>query len=394
MKKMSYLCGVIVKKGMNMINPFVTKGYAGAAYFCDRERETKDLVRLLTNENNMALISPRRLGKTDLIHHCFSQPAIVGKYYTFIIDIYATCSLAEFVDVLGQAIFEELKPLGRKVWEHFYNCLHSVQQQISFDINGNPVWGIGLGAYVNPSTTLEEIFGYLATADKPCLVAIDEFQKVMDYPNGQNVEAALRTHIQRCPNATFLFSGSKRHLMNEIFMSPSRPFYQSVITMGLSPIAEEKYAAFAERLFSEGGKALAPEVVHEVYSHFDGVTFCLQRVMNVLYMTTERGGLCSTNMIEDAINYILDLGSEHYEMLYSQMSEKQRSVFLAIATERRVKSIAAGKFVHKYRLPSVSSVVSAAKGLLEKDFITKENEEFFVYDHFFLLWLRKQGYVK
>lgn len=377
-----------------MVNPFVTKGYAGPEYFCDREEETRDLIQLLTNGNNMALISPRRLGKTDLIHHCFSQPSILGKYYTFIVDIYATSSLADFVDVLGQAIFEELKPLGRKVWERFYNSLHSVRQQISFDINGNPVWGIGLGAYVNPATTLDEIFSYLSSADKPCLIAIDEFQKITDYPHGQNVEAALRTHIQRCSNATFLFSGSKRHLMSEMFMSPARPFYQSVITMGLKPIPEEKYAIFAERLFAENGKTLDKNVTHEVYSRFDGVTFCLQRVMNVLFLTTEKGERCSVEMIDDAINYILSLSSEHYEMLFSQMSEKQRSAFLAIASERRVKGIASGNFVRKHRLSSVSSVISAVKGLLEKDFVTKENDEYFVYDHFFLLWLQKQKYLE
>ena len=52
-------------------NPFVTNGYAGPAYFCDRVEETRILTELLTNGNNIALISPRRLGKTDLIHHCF-----------------------------------------------------------------------------------------------------------------------------------------------------------------------------------------------------------------------------------------------------------------------------------------------------------------------------------
>ena len=377
-----------------MINPFVTKGYAGPEYFCDREKETQDIVRLLMNENNMALISPRRLGKTDLIHHCFAQAEIKERYYTFIIDIYATNSLADFVDVLGQAILDELKPLGRKVWEKFYNSLHSLQQQISFDINGNPVWGIGLGAYVNPTTTLDEIFNYLSSADKPCLVAIDEFQKITDYPDGENVEAALRTHIQRCMNATFLFSGSKRHLMSEMFMSPSRPFYQSVITMGLKPIPKEKYTAFAERLFAENGKVLEKDVTQEVYNRFDGITFCLQRIMNVLFLVTEKGGHCTTNMIDDAIDYILDLSSEHYSMLYSQMSEKQRSVLLAIASEHRVKGIAGGKFVHKYHLPSVSSVVSAVKGLLEKDFVTKENDDYYLYDHFFQLWLEKQKYVR
>ena len=377
-----------------MVNPFVTKGYAGAEYFCDREKETHDLVQLLTNENNMALISPRRIGKTDLIHHCFAQPEIRDNYYTFIIDIYATNSLADFVDVLGHAIFEELKPRGRKVWERFYMALRSVQQQISFDFNGNPVWGIGLGTFVNPATTLDEIFSYLKDADRPCIVAIDEFQKITEYANNENVEAALRTHIQRCPNATFLFSGSKRHLMTEIFLSPSRPFYQSVITMGLPAIPEEKYAAFAERLFSQNGKHLEQGVVHEVYTRFSGITFYLQRVMNVLFLNTEKGGSCTDGMIDDAVNYILDLNSEHYETLYSLVSEKQRNVFLAIAAERRAKALSSGRFVHKYRLPSVSSVMSAVKGLLEKDFITKDGEEYIVYDRFFQLWLQRNGYVQ
>lgn len=373
-----------------MQNPFVTKGYAGPEYFCDRVKETQDLVKLLTNENNMALISPRRLGKTDLIHHCFAQPEIKDKFYTFIIDIYATNSLADFVDLLGQAILEELKPRGRKTWEHFVTTLKSIQQQISFDINGNPVWGLGLGAYSNPVTTLDEIFNYLKTADKPCLVAIDEFQKITDYPNGQNVEAALRTHIQRCPNATFLFSGSKRHLMGEIFLSPSRPFYQSVITMGLSPIPEDSYAEFACNQFKKGDKTLLPDVVSEVYARFNGVTSYLQRIMNVLYLNTGRGEKCSKDMIDDATNYILDLYTEYYETLLAQMSEKQRNVFLAIATERRVKNISAGAFVRKYRLTSPSSVVSAVKGLLEKDLITSEDNEYFVYDLFFQHWLERK----
>ena len=377
-----------------MNNPFVTKGYAGPDYFCDRVKETEDLVKLLTNENNMALISPRRIGKTDLIHHCFAQPSIQKHYYTFIIDIYATNSLADFVEVFGRVIFETLKPLGRKVWEVFFNTIKSIQQQISFDINGNPVWGLGLGASANPSTTLDEIFNYLNSAGKPCMVAIDEFQRITDYPDGQNVEAALRTHIQRCTNTTFLFCGSKRHLMTEIFLSPSRPFYQSVITMGLNPISEEKYTAFAQQLFKKNGKSIDREAVQQVYDRFDGVTAYLQRVMNVLYLNTEKGGKCTTEMIEDAIDFIINLNSDHYETLYSQMSERQRLVFLAIAMEKRAKNISGSQFIHKYHLASSSSVVSAVRGLLEKDFITQENNEYYVYDYFFQIWLGKRGYIK
>jgi AAA+ ATPase superfamily predicted ATPase len=376
-----------------MNNPFVTKGYVGPDYFCDRVKETENLVKLLTNDNNMALISPRRLGKTDLIRHCFNQPRIKNHYYTFIIDIYATNSLSDFVEVFGRVILDELKPRGRKVWEGFFNAIKSIQQQISFDINGNPVWGLGLGSAANPSTTLDEIFNYLKTAGKPCMVAIDEFQKILDYPNGQNIEAALRTHIQKCPNATFLFCGSKRHLMTEIFLSPSRPFYQSVITMGLDPISEDKYAEFAKRQFEKNGKSLHEEVVPQVYNRFYGVTAYLQRIMNVLYLNTDKGEVCTPDMIEDAIDFIIDLNSEHYETLFGQMSEKQRQVFLAIAIEKRARNISSSEFVRKYHLASPSSVVSAIRGLLDKDFITQDNNEYYVYDYFFPIWLEKRGYI-
>ena len=110
-----------------MDNPFVTKGYAGPEYFCDRVKETSQLVELITNGNNMALISPRRVGKTDLIRHCFQQREIKDKYYTFHIDIYATSSLRDFVNVLGRAILDELKPKGKAVWDGFLQVLRSLR---------------------------------------------------------------------------------------------------------------------------------------------------------------------------------------------------------------------------------------------------------------------------
>ena len=154
-------------------NPFVTNGYAGAEYFCDRVQETEFLVRMLTNGNNIALISPRRLGKTDLIRHCFEQPEIKDNYHTFIIDIYATKNLKDLVNVLGKAILDSLKGKGRSAWEMFLNTVVSLRSEISFDITGNPVWGVGMGTIHNPTTTLDEIFHYLSTADRHCLVAID-----------------------------------------------------------------------------------------------------------------------------------------------------------------------------------------------------------------------------
>ncbi|MBQ7471478.1 MAG: ATP-binding protein [Prevotella sp.] len=376
---------------MMLENPFVTSGYAGAEYFCDRVDETKMLTNLLINGNNVALISPRRVGKTDLLKHCFQQPFIREDYYTFVIDIYATDSFRDFVNMFGKSILDSLKTRGRKAWEGFLNVLLSIRSEISFDINGNPVWGLGVGAMTPPQITLDEIFSYLRSADKRCLVAIDEFQQILYYNDNKNVEAALRTQIQQCTNACFVFAGSQRHLMSEMFLSPSRPFYQSVVPMSLYPIPLDRYWEFAELLFARNGnRRVLRDVVEIIYHRFKGVTANVQRMMNMLYMLTPKGETCTKEMIDVAIDTYLQLSSEYYDALLRQMPEKQRNVFMAIAAEGQVKAISGGKFVHKYHLPSVSSVSSAVKGLLEKDFVTQTDGEYCVYDHFFQLYLEKK----
>ena len=371
-------------------NPFVTNGYVGADYFCDRVGETEFLVRMLTNENNIALISPRRLGKTDLIRHCFEQPEIKEHYHTFIIDIYATKNLGDLVNVLSKAILENLRSKGRKAWELFLNVVLSLRSEISFDINGNPVWGVGLGNIPNPSVALDEIFRYLSQADRHCLVAIDEFQQITHYDGGDNIEAALRTYIQRCPNANFVFSGSQRHLMGEMFTSPARPFYQSVTVFNLRPIPLDKYRAFAIGKFEQAGKHLADGVVDSLYERFDSITSYMQKIMNYLYQITLKGETCTLPMIDEAINYILDISSDTYEGMLYQMPEKQRNVFLAIGRDREVKGISGGDFAKRHHLPSPSAVVSAVKGLLEKDFITQDKNVYKIYDQFFQLWLERE----
>lgn len=376
-----------------MKNPFVTSGYAGAEYFCDRVKETETMISLVTNGNDVALISPRRIGKTDLIRHCFSKKEITEEYYTFIIDIYATSSLRDFVNVLGKTIIDTLRPKGRKVWEKFINILSSLRSEISFDINGMPTWSVGIGDISNPSSTLDEIFNYLSCADKPCIVAIDEFQQITKYADGNNMEALLRTYIQRCSNATFIFSGSQRHLMGEIFTSPARPFFQSVTLFNLHPIDKEKYKEFCAGHFNKGGKDIEYDVIDELYSRFNSTTSYMQRVMNILYSRTAKGEVCDASMIDDAVDSLLDLSSDTYDALLYQMPEKQRNVFMAIATEGEAKAVSGGKFINKYRLSSSSSVMSAVKGLLEKDLITQDKDIYRVYDMFFPLWLKKNRMI-
>ena len=372
-----------------MNNPFVTNGYAGEHYFCDRVEETRRLIDLLTNGNNVALISPRRLGKTDLVRHCFAHPVIKDNYYSFLIDIYATSSLQEFVNVLGHSVMDALKPFGKKMLQRFMDVVTSLRVDITFDMFGQPSWGVSMGSIDMPETSLDEIFRFLESADRPCLIAIDEFQQIASYSTNTNVEALLRTHIQRCRNANFVFAGSQRHLMDNMFTSPSRPFYQSVTLMNLQPLDLDIYRDFCVGLFSEKGKTLRPEVADRVYGAFDGITAYMQRLMNVLFMRTPQGDTCTADMIDAAIDYTLDMASDTYEALLRQMPEKQRNVFIAIVAEGDVENVTSGAFARKYRLPSASSVNSAVKGLLAKDFITQGKNGYHAYDKLFAMWVKR-----
>ena len=369
---------------MNQINPFIIEGYLSPEYFCDRVEETAILTGHLRNQRNVALIAPRRLGKSGLIHHCFGQDEIRNGYHTFYVDIYDTKNLSEFTMELGHCIFNTQKSKGRKVWESFVAMLKSLKTGISFDINGMPEWSVSLGEIRSPEVLLDEIFDYLEHADKPCLVAIDEFQVVADYPE-KKAEAALRKRIQDCHNVHFIYSGSKRHMMTEIFVTQSRPFYNSSALMEVCPIDMSRYEQFANHHLHTVAKSISHEAFSHLYERFDGITWYIQYVLNVLYADSHTGELQKAD-IEEAIATILQRSSFAYQALLFQLASRQKELLRAIATEVKVDKIMSGNFLQRYHLTS-STVQGALKALLDRDFVTNEEGQYQVYDKFFGLWL-------
>lgn len=369
-------------------NPFLTEGYLSPEYFCDRVEETALLTRHLTNGCNVALIAPRRMGKSGLIYNCFNEEEIRNNYHCIYIDIYETKNLNEFVYVMGKGILLELKSQGRKVWESFLNIMQSLKSTITFDINGNPEWNVGLGDIASPDITLDEIFEYLDHADKPCIVAIDEFQTIAGYPE-KTVEAALRKRIQNCHNAKFVFSGSKRHMMALMFASESRPFYNSSSIMGLEPINKEAYFDFANHHLSKTNRSISHEAFDWIYQSFDGITWYIQYILNMLYTHAISESTITT---EDAKSVMTAILSHHrfvYESLLFQLSPKQKQVLLAIANEGNATGVTSQAFLQKYKLGS-STVQGAIKVLTERDFISYDNDSYQVSDKFFREWILKR----
>lgn len=341
------------------------------------------MIRLLTNGNNVVLLSDRRIGKTSLIDFCFSDERIRDNYLTALVDIFSAQNLEEMTTLLANGVVRAIAPLGKRSVRAFLQTLKSLEGTAEFDPDtGLPIFRLGFSHWKKPDVSLSEIFEFLSSQKKPCLVAIDEFQQVANFEDG-NAEAFLRSLIQRTGGCNFIFAGSRRHMMREMFLSYSRPFYQSSSMLELQPIPGPAYAAFAARMFQRAGKSLEAGAAEWLHQELGGNTFCLQSVMNAAFSLTKKGATCSKAALEVALrDKVLEKFPSYQETLH-WLSARQKVLLLVIANEGEVKQLTSAAFVEKYQFGSPSIVQAATKKLLQRDLITESEGLYRVTDKFF-----------
>lgn len=372
-----------------LFNPFIVSGEIYPECFCDRVTESARIVKSVTNGNNMVIISPRRMGKTGLIRFCYEKPEIKNEYYTFFIDILHTSSLREFTYTLGREIYETLLPASKKTALAFVRTLRSISGKFAFDpLTGMPSFSISLGDIASPEYTLEEIFAYLSKADKPCIVAIDEFQQIAKYPE-KNIEALLRKHTQKIGNCRFIYAGSERHMMQEMFLSAARPFYHSADMLELRAIAPEIYIPFIVGHFRCRKRGIATESVEWMYQLFKGHTYYVQKTFNESFADTQEGETCTDETIRTALDSIIASNETIFREILSNVPEKQKNLLYAIAKDGEAEKVLSAKFIKRHNLSSASSVQSALKKLLERDIVTEINKVYSVTDKFFGMWINR-----
>ena len=373
-------------------NPFIIGHYVSSEYFCDRVEETKTLTHHIHNGRNVVIMSERRLGKTGLIEHCINQPYIREEYLCFFIDIYTVHNMKEFVYELANEIFRKLAPNKQGFLNTVSAFIHSLQTTFSIDpLSGVPQLSLSLGDINQPETTLDELLRMLEASNKPCLIAIDEFQQITSFEE-DNVEAILRTKIQHLKNIQFVFAGSKRHLLSDIFNNPSRPFFNSVVFMQLLPINEDEYVTFSRQLFDAYHKVLDDELTHHAYKYFGGVTWYLQLFMNEAFSLTEREGKIGDESFNEIVQHLIDTKRFTFEEIYTGLTERQKSVIRAMATEfPRIVSPMSKDFICQHKLKTASSIQTALKGLEEKGIILSSQESRQFNDILFALWLKQRG---
>lgn len=373
-------------------NPFIISGrYVSEEYFCDRVMETRELVSNITNWRNTVLVSPRRMGKSGLIEHTFSQTAVKDKYDTYYVDIFATSSVEEFVFLIGKEIVHRLQPKGDRFRDRFFSVVNSIKASIGYDpIMASPMVEFSLGDISSPQKSLEQIFAFMESNERPCVLAIDEFQQIAEYPDGKKTIAAIRTLVQSCKQTRFIFAGSNRRMMGKLFNTPSEPFFMSCSPLYLDVIDRLMYRDFAKNHFAVAGKAITEKCFDEAYDRFGGHTWYVQNVLNRLFETTAIGSSADSADVDIAVNYILDVYNRTFMEMLATVSERQKMLLIAIAKSGEVDGLTGVDFISKYSLRSASSVQGAAKPLLENETLVKENGRYHISNRFFSLWLSRR----
>jgi hypothetical protein len=374
-------------KKVNPNNPFLIGGYISPKYFCDREIETSKIISALENERNISLISPRRYGKTGLIHHAFytikEQKSDIICIY---LDIFSTKNLHDFVQLVAKNVLGQLDNNVEKAIKHFARFFQSFRPTLSYNsITGQPELSISI-EHDKTESSLQEIFAYLQQSEKRCYIAIDEFQQITEYPE-KGVEALLRSYMQDLHNVKFIFAGSKKHLMDAMFSFVNRPFYQSTQKINIWEIPSNTYCEFAQNIFAANKRNLPTEVFDCIYRMMLGHTWYIQFILNHLFSLKQKDiSIIDVNKI---IADVLKEENAIYKTYCELLTKGQLRLLTAVAKETKLSSPLSASVMKKYDLTAASSVKLAFKSLEDKTLLLKnEDGHYFVYDRFFSLWLK------
>jgi len=339
----------------------------------------------ISSKRNITLISLRRMGKTGLLKHVKYQLENAKKPVAVIYtDLLPTMNGNEMLNSISSALYRVRKN-EKNFLEKMLSFMVSLRPRLTMDpLTGEPSIELKVESASGIKSGLEQILRLISEIKQQIVFILDEFQQIGKYPE-KNIEAMLRSVIQSHPDVPFIFSGSSKHMLENMFMSPGKPFYQSSELLYLDRIGEDDYRIFIKEKFSQGNMAIDDLLINKVLSWSRHHTYYVQYVCNHLY------GKGVKKIGEEQVNNVFHQIITDFEPQYinyrNLLPAHQYRLLKAIAAEDGVIQPTSGNFISRHDLTSPSSVSTSLKALAEKEMIVYDLDRWLVYDVFFSRWL-------
>jgi uncharacterized protein len=370
-----------------MQNPFAYSNYVTGESFCNRKKELSELLKYIKGSQNVLLFSHRRYGKSSLILQVIrdikEQNLNIGALH---VELYGTISEKDFITRTFQSL-NQLESNIDRLLKSVTTALKNVKLNLSIDpVTGATSVSPSFGA-ANEAMFLEELMNIFLTYSqkRKLVIAFDEFQEVANYSE-EGFEKRLRSFIQQHSDICYIFSGSQRHLITEMFNSTNRAFYKLADSFPLDKIETKYYIPWAQNLFAMKNIHLHAELIEDIATRFENHPMYIQ---NLLFHLWDEPGEkeFSSELIDKIEDSIIEKRSLEHTVLWETLSINQKKTLKLILLNDGSNLFNADA-LKSVNLKTGSLVSKALSSLIKKEIIVK-NGNYMIQDIVFKKWLQK-----
>jgi AAA+ ATPase superfamily predicted ATPase len=372
-----------------MPNPFKYGIVVSGNDFADREKELKELVGKLKENVRIFLVAPRRYGKTSLIKNALERIEKKGLLTAYV-DLYWATSSKEFLEFYVSSLLRGSKSITRRAVSIVRDFLPRLRPRLSFDQEGRVEFTLDISRHP-PVEAEEEVFNLperiAKSQGKRFVVVLDEFQEIFRL-GGEELERQIRAAIQHHSNVSYLFAGSKSHMLIDMVSDGSRPFYQMGTLMTLDKIPEEEFLSFIESKFIQSGKKISSSALNRILRESDNVPHYVQLLSFNLWDHFQRVSYIEEVHVEETLHITLRGQEPAYLTLWERLTHHQRLTAKAVAAQKG-RLMTAKDTIRHFDLESASNVSKSLKSLISKGVIRIEEGAYVFEDVFFGRWIER-----
>lgn len=371
-----------------MQNPFAYGKEVSGGNFWNRKKEIKELYRDIINGQNVIIFSQRRFGKTSLIKEVFNVCQRKG-ILTIYVDLYPVLEEEGFVCTYAKAVAETMLGNLEKQLKRVISFFQKIQPSFSVDKEGKMACSVSITKQ-DFVPALEDVLAsverYAKSKNKKVAVCFDEFQQIGQFKTDR-IEKIMRSIIQKQKNVAYIFMGSKKHLIFDMFNNSHRSFYRSGKSFPLEKIEEKKLCSFVKDKFINSKKSIQDKLIEEIVNICEGHPYYIQYLCHITWEKVLDKKKVSRSDFLDSLDLLLKREASTYEATWDLLTVKQKQALKALSKVEVKEKIFSAEFLQKHNLGSASSLQRTLSSLIEKDLIDRERENYSVIDVFLKRWL-------
>jgi AAA+ ATPase superfamily predicted ATPase len=355
-------------------NPFYFGDLALDEAFTDRKDELKSLETDILNGQNVALIAPRRYGKSSLVRRASLNLAAKGVLVAEV-DLMKAPTKERLASHLARAIHDDIASPIFKAKEVALRLFDSLR--VKPVITVDPAHGSYSFTFIPTHTdedidaTLERLLELPAqlAAEQKAKVALyfDEFQEITDID--PNLPALMRAVFQEQPDVAHVYAGSKRDMMSRLFNDKNEAFYRSAKVMEIGAIPSDLFASFVKERFDATEKGVSEAAIEGLLEVTRGHPYATQELAYALWDEVPSGFSATVSDLERALDVVLRSENARFTLLWDNLSRAQRQLLQAVALESG--HIQSARYLLRHGLPSASTIQKAARALEKAELIGK-----------------------